>query len=57
MPDISKTDIGIIIGHLEARRDGMLAPLASVSTKAANQVRLVNRLIKKLKLKTIQKND
>lgn len=54
MPDISKTDIGIIIGHLEARRDGMLAPLASVSTKAANQVRLINRLIKKLKLKTIQ---
>lgn len=51
MPEISRTDINLIIGHLEARRDAMFIPLAAKSTVAANKARLINRLINKLKNK------
>lgn len=51
MPDICKTDVAVIISHLEALRDGMLAPLTSSSTKIANRIRMINNLITKLKTK------
>lgn len=55
MPEVSNTDIAIIITHLEARRDEALAPYAPTSTKKANQTRLINKLINKLKSKSNDK--
>lgn len=50
MAEISKTDLGAVIRHLEARYIDLKAT-SPLSTRDANQARLLAKLVRKLKAK------
>ncbi|MDE7442143.1 MAG: hypothetical protein K2M69_08260 [Muribaculaceae bacterium] len=56
MAEISKTDLEAVIKHLEARCSDLKAS-SPLSTRDANQARILTKLINKLKKKTEYDNN